>query len=71
MQKNLKVLNLMNLWDSLMFETDKLSNDIKFSLHELNLYAVYWRDNEKAMNFFKTQTSLKKVTLYFENYKGI
>ena len=67
LQKSLKVLHLRKLRDGLMFETDKLSNNIKFSLDVLSLNAVYWKDNKNAMKFFKTQTNLKNVSLHLKN----
>ena len=65
MQKNLKVLHLKTLF---MFESDLLTNNIKFSLEELTLNGISWRDNQSAMKFFKTQNNLKKVTLNIESF---
>ena len=67
LQKNLKVLRLRKLRDGTMFKTDKLSNNNKFCLDELCLNAVYWKDYENAMKFFKSQTNLKKVSLHLKN----
>ena len=67
LQKRLKVLNLRKLRDGLLFKTDKLASNIKFSLDVLSLNAVYWNDNENAMKFFRTQTNLKKVSLNLKN----
>ena len=69
MQKNLKVLNLRNLY--CLFQTDKLTSNIKFSLDELTLDAVYWTNQLYAMKFFKTQTNLKKLTLDLDHSWGI
>ena len=63
MQKKLKVLHLRNM----LFKSDKLSNNIKFSLDELSLRGVHWTNNENSIKFFKTQTNLKKISL--ENFK--
>ena len=74
MQKELKVLHLFNL-DGI-FDTDLLTNNIKFTLDELSLNKVDWENDENAMKFFKTQTNLKKITLneeylYIISYREI
>ena len=61
MQKNLKVLHLRKL--CLLFKTDELTKNIKFSLDELTLEEVVWTYIENAMMFFRSQINLKKVTL--------
>ena len=71
MQKNLKVLRLSWLHKGLLFETDKLANNIKFSLDELSLDKVHWTDNDNVMKFFKTQINLKKLTLNLITLDGI
>ena len=63
MQKNLKVLHMRDLRS--LFQTDKLTNNIKFSLEKLSLDGVYWSDNDRAMKFLKTQINLKEVKLAF------
>ena len=50
-----------------MFRTDKLTKNIKFSLDELTINKVLWKEQDYAMEFFKTQTNLKKVTLSLQN----
>ena len=64
MQKKLKVLHLRNFHNGSLFQTEKLTNNIKFSLDVLSLDRVYWTDDENAMKFFKTQSSLKKLKLH-------
>ena len=61
-QQQLKVLYLSNLQS--LFKTE----NINFTLEELTLHKVYWNENEIAMKFFRTQTNLKKVTLYLQNF---
>ena len=68
MQKHLKVLRLSYLHNDSLFQTDKLTTNIKFSLDELSLIEVNWTNNENAMKFFKTQTNLKKVTLNLKKW---
>ena len=70
-QKNLKVLHLRSQRDDSLFRTDELTNNIKFSLHELTLDTVQWTDNEIALKFFKTQINLKKVSLELQNLDKI
>ena len=67
LQKNLKVLNCMQLSFGVMFKSDKLAK-VKFSLDELSLNSHWWVNMKNAMNFFKTQTNLKKVTLYLRYF---
>ena len=67
LQEHLKVLHLERLNPYSLFKTEKLTKNIKFTLDELVLYKVDWKNNENAMKFFKTQTNLKKISLDFEN----
>ena len=71
MQKNLKVLRLRHLRSHFLFQTDELITNIKFSLDELTLDEAYCLSNENAMNFFKKQINLKKVTLNLQNLVSI